>query len=190
MSGPRGSRQAAAMSSDLAQSKRIENLHLTRERDRRRGRELATFVLAATSDRLRVARVRRAPHRDGARRLPARVPVKAAWRLRRTIVSCARSSLAPPLRNGFRARPKKGLRPPHPGQLQFVEARGGVRGDRTPARRHAVSLPCFSSGGWSWSAASCSFRSRRAAYRARAQRQQEQRIEVAAPRLDSRSGRS
>ena len=29
-----------------AQSKRVENLHLTRERDRRRGRELATFLLA------------------------------------------------------------------------------------------------------------------------------------------------
>ena len=35
------------MSSTLyAQSKRVENLHLTRERDRRRGRELATFLLA------------------------------------------------------------------------------------------------------------------------------------------------
>ena len=29
-----------------AQAKRVENLHLTRERDRRRGRELATFLLA------------------------------------------------------------------------------------------------------------------------------------------------
>ena len=29
-----------------AQSKRVHNLHLTRERDRRRGRELATFLLA------------------------------------------------------------------------------------------------------------------------------------------------
>ena len=29
-----------------AQSKRVENLHLTRERDRRRGRELATYLLA------------------------------------------------------------------------------------------------------------------------------------------------
>ena len=29
-----------------SQSKRVQNLHLTRERDRRRGRELAAFVLA------------------------------------------------------------------------------------------------------------------------------------------------
>src|SRR5262245_4035783 len=29
-----------------AQTKRVENLHLTRERDRRRGRELATLLLA------------------------------------------------------------------------------------------------------------------------------------------------
>jgi len=34
------------MSALYAQSKRVENLHLTRERDRRRGRELATFLLA------------------------------------------------------------------------------------------------------------------------------------------------
>ena len=34
------------MSTTYAQSKRVQNLHLTRERDRRRGRELATFLLA------------------------------------------------------------------------------------------------------------------------------------------------
>src|SRR5262249_43283288 len=33
------------MSTVYSQSKRVENLHLTRERDRRRGRELATFLL-------------------------------------------------------------------------------------------------------------------------------------------------
>jgi cell division protein FtsB len=33
-------------STAYAQSKRVENRHLTRERDRRRGRELATFLLA------------------------------------------------------------------------------------------------------------------------------------------------
>ena len=33
------------MSTSYAQTKRVENLHLTRERDRRRGRELATFLL-------------------------------------------------------------------------------------------------------------------------------------------------
>ena len=33
------------MSTVYAQTKRVENLHLTRERDRRRGRELATFLL-------------------------------------------------------------------------------------------------------------------------------------------------
>ena len=33
------------MSTAYAQTKRVENLHLTRERDRRRGRELATFLL-------------------------------------------------------------------------------------------------------------------------------------------------
>ena len=32
-------------STAYAQSKRVQNLHLTRERDRRRGRELATFLL-------------------------------------------------------------------------------------------------------------------------------------------------
>ena len=34
------------MSTSYAQTKRVQNLHLTRERDRRRGRELATFLLA------------------------------------------------------------------------------------------------------------------------------------------------
>ena len=34
------------MSTAYSQTKRVENLHLTRERDRRRGRELATFLLA------------------------------------------------------------------------------------------------------------------------------------------------
>ena len=34
------------MSTSYAQAKRVQNLHLTRERDRRRGRELATFLLA------------------------------------------------------------------------------------------------------------------------------------------------
>jgi len=33
------------MSTVYSQTKRVENLHLTRERDRRRGRELATFLL-------------------------------------------------------------------------------------------------------------------------------------------------
>ena len=32
------------MNAVYAQSKRVENLHLTRERDRRRGRELATLL--------------------------------------------------------------------------------------------------------------------------------------------------
>ena len=57
----------APMSTVYAQTKRVENLHLTRERDRRRGRELATFLLVGLAGRLRAARrTRRSTSRPSA----------------------------------------------------------------------------------------------------------------------------
>lgn len=106
-----------------AQSKRVQNLHLIRERDRRRGRELATFLLAGLPvacaflvyvfvhvETVRVGYARQAR-------------VKAATELleenRRLRASLALTST--PERVSAVAQRKK-LVPAHPGQVQYVEA--------------------------------------------------------------------
>ena len=85
------------MSTSYAQSKRVENLHLTRERDRRRGRELATFLLAGlpvACALLGYAALHIETVRVG---LPARgAPEDDGGARRRRTAGCAPSSAAPP----------------------------------------------------------------------------------------------
>jgi len=106
-----------------AQVKRVQNLHLTRERDRRRGRELATFLLAGLPvacallvyaalhiETVRVgyareARVRRVQELD-----------EESRRLRADL---ARAS-SPERVAALAAH--RNLRPPSSGQIQYVEA--------------------------------------------------------------------
>ena len=109
------------------QSKRIENLHLTRERDRRRGRELATFLLAGLPvacallgfAALHVETVRVGYLRE-ARQATMEELNEDNRRLRAEL-----GRASSPDRVSSLAQ-KKGLRPPHPGQVQYVEAPGGA----------------------------------------------------------------
>lgn len=106
-----------------AQSKRVQNLHLTRERDRRRGRELASFVLALLPiacaflvyaalhiETVRVGYAREARTKsyneltEENRRLKAQLALASS----------------PDRVSSLAAR--KQLRPPRPGQIEFVEA--------------------------------------------------------------------
>ena len=111
------------------QSKRVQNLHLTRERDRRRGRELATLLLAGLPVAcallgwvaLRVETVR-IGYARGSR---ARVHAELFEENRRLRTELARAS-APDRVQAVAVR--KGLAPPRPGQIQYVESReGGLR---------------------------------------------------------------
>ena len=112
------------------QSKRVENLHLTRERDRRRGRELATLLLAGLPvacallgwvalhvETVRVGYVRGAL---------ARKHDELFEENRRLRAELARAS-APERVQAVAGR--KGLAPPRPGQIQYGEPRKerGVR---------------------------------------------------------------
>jgi cell division protein FtsL len=105
-----------------AQSKRVQNLHLTRERDRRRGRELASYLLlglpvacallvyaALHVETVRVGYAREARVRQAA---------KLTEENRRLRAELAQAS-APERVSAVAGR--KGLRPPLPGQIQFVE---------------------------------------------------------------------
>jgi cell division protein FtsB len=111
------------MSASYAQSKRVENLHLTRERDRRRGRELATFLLAGLPvacallgyAALHIETVRVGYLREARQKTMAELTEEN----RRLRASLARASS--PDRVAALAR-KKGLQPPRPGQIQYVEA--------------------------------------------------------------------
>ncbi len=109
------------MSTVYSQTKRVENLHLTRERDRRRGRELATFLLvglpvacaflayaALHIETVRVGYMREARQRTLAE-LNEEKPA-AAGRPRPGLLARARGRVAQ----------REGLRPPHPGQVQIV----------------------------------------------------------------------
>lgn len=111
------------------QSKRVQNLHLTRERDRRRGRELATFLLAGLPIAcaflgwvaLRVETVR-VGYSRGSR---TRVYAELYEENRRLRTELARAS-APDRVQAVALR--KGLAPPKPGQVQYVESKeGGLR---------------------------------------------------------------
>lgn len=113
------------MSTLYAQTKRIENLHLTRERDRRRGRELATFLLAGLPvacallgyAALHIETVRVGYLREARQKTAADLTEEN----RRLRADLGRASS--PDRVAALAQ-KKGLRPPHPGQIQYVEAPG------------------------------------------------------------------
>jgi len=114
-----------------AQSKRVENLHLTRERDRRRGRELATYLLAGLPmacallvfSFLHVETVRVGYAREARLKLFAQLDEENR-RLRAELALAA----APPRVLAVAAR--KGLRPPKPGQIQYIEAPGGKEAAR------------------------------------------------------------
>jgi hypothetical protein len=112
-----------------AQSKRVENLHLTRERDRRRGRELATLVLAGlpiacallVCAALHVETVRVGYVREARARLFLQLDEENR-RLR------AELALASSPARVAAVAVRKGLAPPRPGQIQYVElSRGDTR---------------------------------------------------------------
>ena len=105
-----------------AQSKRIENLHLTRERDRRRGRELATFLAAGLPvacafllyaalhvETVRVGYVRQARVRIAAELTEENRRLKADLALASSPERVAQVAA------------QKSLRPPRPGQIQYVQ---------------------------------------------------------------------
>jgi cell division protein FtsL len=105
-----------------SQSKRVENLRVTRERDRQRGRELAT-LLAATVPVACALLVYAALHIETVRvgyQREARVKTATALQEenRRLRAELARAS-SPERVSALAA--KKGLRPPRPGQVQIVE---------------------------------------------------------------------
>lgn len=111
------------MSTLYAQTKRVENLHLTRERDRRRGRELATLLLVGLPiscallayAALHIETVRVGYLREARQKSMAELNEDN----RRLRAELARASS--PERVADVAR-RKGLRPAHPGQVQVVEA--------------------------------------------------------------------
>ena len=106
-----------------AQSKRVENLHLTRERDRRRGRELATYLLAGLPmacallvfSFLHVETVRVGYAREARLKLLAELDGENR-RLRAELALAAAPSRV------VAVAAQKGLRPPRPGQIQYIEA--------------------------------------------------------------------
>ncbi len=110
-----------------AQAKRGENLHLTRERDRRRGRELATFVLAGLPvacallicAALHVETVRVGYTREARAKLFLQLDEENR-RLRAELALASSPSRVAAVAE------REGLRPPRPGQIQYVEipARG------------------------------------------------------------------
>ncbi|MEP6801278.1 MAG: hypothetical protein ABJC07_05045 [Acidobacteriota bacterium] len=108
-----------------SQSKRVQNLHLTRERDRRRGQELAAFVLALlpiASAFLVYAALHVETVRVGyAREAHTRTLTEMTEETRRLKAQLALAS-APDRVSAAAAR--KGLRPPRPGQVEYVEGAG------------------------------------------------------------------
>jgi cell division protein FtsB len=109
------------MSTVYSQTKRVENLHLTRERDRRRGRELATFLLVGLPvacaflayAALHIETVRVGYMREARQRTLAELNEESR-RLRADL-----GQASSPERVAEVAR-REGLRPPHPGQVQIV----------------------------------------------------------------------
>lgn len=104
------------------QSKRVQNLHLTRERDRRRGRELARFLVAGLPvacallvyAALHIETVRVGYAREAREK---RVSVLGEEN-RRLRAELARAS-SPERVAAVAAR--KALRPPAPGQIRYAE---------------------------------------------------------------------
>jgi len=110
-------------SAAYAQAKRVENLHLTRERDRRRGRELATFLLVGLPVAfvlLAYAGLHIETVRVGyAREARSRRVLELGEEGRRLRTELARAS-SPDRVAALAARKK--LHPPVPGQIQYFEA--------------------------------------------------------------------
>jgi cell division protein FtsL len=106
-----------------AQAKRIQNLHLTRERDRRRGRQLATWLLAIVPvacallvyAALHVETVRVGYTREARQRLYAQLDEENR-RLKADLVLASAPSRV------VEVATRKGLKPPRPGQVQYIEA--------------------------------------------------------------------
>ncbi len=118
-----------------AQSKHVRNLYLTRERDRRRGRELATFLLAGlpiACALLLYAALHVETVRVGyAREARARRAAELMEENRRLKAELARAS-TPERVSAVAAR--KGLAPPRPGQVQYIEVGPGAeRVDEEPS---------------------------------------------------------
>ncbi len=105
-----------------AQSKRVQNRHLTRERDRRRGRELATFLLAGlpiACALLVYAALHVETVRVGyAREARTRMALELDEENRRLRAELALAS-SPERVSALAVR--KNLRPPRPGQIQYIE---------------------------------------------------------------------
>jgi len=108
------------------QSKRVENLHLTRERDRRRGKELATFLLiglpiaaalliyaALHIETVRVGYVREARARTVTELTEENRRLRAEF-----LMASSPERVAA-------AAARKHLEPPRPGQVQYVEPPAG-----------------------------------------------------------------
>ena len=127
------------MSTVYAQTKRVENLHLTRERDRRRGRELATFLLVGLPvalallayAALHIETVRVGYMREGRQRTITELNEEN----RRLRAELGRASA--PERVAEVAR-REGLRAPHPGQVQFVNGNRSGDKDAKSADRKGV----------------------------------------------------
>ncbi len=113
------------------QSKRVENLHLTRERDRRRGRELATFLFAglpiATAllvyvalhiETVRVGYIREARAKE------VTELTEQNRRLRTEFLTASSPERV------AAAAARKNLQPPRPGQVQYVDPLAPGRGAR------------------------------------------------------------
>ncbi len=116
------------MSTVYSQTKRVENLHLTRERDRRRGRELATFLLVGLPvacaflayAALHIETVRVGYMREARQRTLAGLNEESR-RLRAEL-----GQASSPERVAEVAR-SQGLRPPRPGQVQIVAGQDPAR---------------------------------------------------------------
>ena len=110
-------------SAHYVQSKRVENLHLTRERDRRRGRELATFLFAghpiATAlvvyAALHIETVRVGYIREARAKTVAEL-TEENRRLRADFLAASSPERV------AAAAARKRLQAPRPGQVQYVEA--------------------------------------------------------------------
>ena len=114
-----------------AQAKRIENLHLTRERDRRRGRELATYLLAGlpiscallVCAALHIETVRVGYAREARQKLFVALDEESR-RLKTNLALAAAPSRV------IEVATRKGLRPPKPGQIQYIEAAAAAEESR------------------------------------------------------------
>lgn len=110
-----------------AQAKRIQNLHLTRERDRRRGRQLATYLLAFVPiacallvyAALHVEMVRVGYTREARQKTFAQLDEENR-RLKAQLVLAAAPARV------VEVAARKGLRPPKPGQIQYIEGAPGT----------------------------------------------------------------